>query len=84
MHPDPSRPAGVHVSDCYIWAQINYLDSATDYREFLLAPTQNQVPEKRNLVMLDDLGHSRNSTALAILFVIALSTAVLLILAYLL
>lgn len=25
----------VHVSDCYIWAQIQYLDSPTDYREFL-------------------------------------------------
>jgi hypothetical protein len=23
------------VSDCYVWAQINYLDSATDYREHI-------------------------------------------------
>ena len=23
------------VGDCYIWAEIEYLDSASDYREFL-------------------------------------------------
>jgi len=23
------------VGDCYIWAEIQYLDSASDYREFL-------------------------------------------------
>jgi len=25
----------VHVSDCYIWSEIYYLDSPTDYREYL-------------------------------------------------
>jgi hypothetical protein len=25
----------VHVGDCYVWAEITYLDSTTDYREFL-------------------------------------------------
>ena len=24
-----------HISDCYVWAEIFYLDSATDYREYL-------------------------------------------------
>jgi len=24
-----------HVGDCYIWAEINYLDSPTNYREYL-------------------------------------------------
>ena len=24
-----------HVRDCYVWAEIFYLDSATDYREYL-------------------------------------------------
>ena len=35
---DPDRPVGgnsVHVRDCRIWAEINYLDSPTDYREYL-------------------------------------------------
>ena len=26
----------VHVGDCYIWSEIYYLDSPTDYRECLL------------------------------------------------
>ncbi len=25
----------IHVGDCYVWAEIYYLDSATDYREYL-------------------------------------------------
>jgi hypothetical protein len=31
----------VHVKDCYLWAEIQYLDSSTDYRESLSA---NRVP----------------------------------------
>lgn len=27
----------VHVRDCYVWAEIRYLDSSTDYREYLPA-----------------------------------------------
>ena len=26
---------GVHIGDCYVWAEIYYLDSPTDYREYL-------------------------------------------------
>jgi hypothetical protein len=31
------RPDGqaVPIADCYVWAEICYLDSATDYREYL-------------------------------------------------
>ena len=35
---NPDRHVGgscVHVKDCRIWAEINYLDSPTDYRECL-------------------------------------------------
>jgi hypothetical protein len=39
MHesPDERRIGGtaVHVRDCYVWAEIQYLDSPTDYREYL-------------------------------------------------
>ena len=46
-----------HVSDCQIWAEIYYLDSPTDYREFLPAA---DVGWKRSaaaeLHMLDDEG----------------------------
>jgi len=34
----PKRRANgtaIHVSDCRVWAEINYLDSLTDYREYL-------------------------------------------------
>jgi len=27
----------VHVGDCFIWAQIHYLDSPTDYREYIVS-----------------------------------------------
>jgi hypothetical protein len=36
--PNQDRQIGgepVHVRDCYIWAEIYYLDSPTDYREYL-------------------------------------------------
>ena len=42
-----------HVRDCQMWAEIDYLDSPTDYRECL--PGQETQP-----VMLD--GPSYNST----------------------
>src|SRR5882762_8348906 len=27
----------VHIGDCYVWASIYYLDSSTDYREYIQA-----------------------------------------------
>ncbi len=30
-----NRGHAFRVSDCYVWAEINYLDSTTDYREYL-------------------------------------------------
>jgi hypothetical protein len=34
---DHQRMGGesVHISDCYVWAEIYYLNSTTDYREYL-------------------------------------------------
>lgn len=44
----------VHIGDAYIWAQINYLDSPTDYREYL--PTTTARPwANDDLVLLDDI-----------------------------
>jgi hypothetical protein len=45
---------GSHVGDCYVWAEINYLDSATDYREFLPCNAPPPMPPIGELVMLDD------------------------------
>jgi len=40
----------VHIGDCYVWAEIYYLNSTTDYREYL---PQNGADEPRT-VPLDD------------------------------
>lgn len=43
-----------HVRDCYVWAEIYYLDSDTDYREYL---PSNAAAQPRligdDLIMLD-------------------------------
>ena len=45
---------GSPVGDCYVWAEINYLDSATDYREFLRCNAPSPMPLNGELVLLDD------------------------------
>ena len=32
---EPIGGSAVHIDDCYVWAAISYLDSPTDYREYL-------------------------------------------------
>jgi hypothetical protein len=44
-----------HVGDCYIWAEIYYLDSTTDYRECLAPRIRKAVPDLGDLVMLDEI-----------------------------
>jgi hypothetical protein len=64
----------VYIRDCYIWAEIHYLDSATDYREYLLEyPVRRGTVRREDLVMLDSSrqGLSSNpqrSWAIAALF----------------
>ena len=48
----------VHIRDCYVWAEIYYLDSDTDYREYL-TERPNALPESE-LVMLDSPRESPN------------------------
>lgn len=66
----------VHVGDCHVWATIRYLDSPTDYREYI--PDQRRQPAlpSAELVMLDAKEHSPWGTALVIM-AIALLTCVL-------
>ena len=49
--------SSVHVGDCYIWAAISYLDSATDYRECLPHSRWRPAPSDEELVMLDEKDH---------------------------
>ena len=44
-----------HVRDCHIWAEIYYLDSATDYRECLVPKVRNPQSDFGELVMLDEM-----------------------------
>jgi hypothetical protein len=48
-HPTQSNGATSYIGDCYVWAEIYYLDSTSDYREFLTQQSQSE------LVMLDDI-----------------------------
>jgi len=44
---------GIRTGDCYVWAEIYYLDSPTDYRESLAQHCARQCPVGDDLVMLD-------------------------------
>jgi hypothetical protein len=62
---DHQRAGGVcvHIADCYVWAEIYYLDSPTDYREYLSENCALPRPLRGNPVMLDPFEFSRKSTA---------------------
>ena len=64
-----------YVRDCYVWAEIQYLDSATDYREFL---PERPMPLRpvigSELMMLDSSGSYsalRNWAPVLALFVVS-------------
>lgn len=57
--PHPTHPAQIggwtnHVADCYVWAEIYYLDSSSDYREYLPSSSEKMAPLEGELIMLDD------------------------------
>ena len=35
VRSDAGFGTSCHIGDCYVWAEIFYLDSPTDYREYL-------------------------------------------------
>jgi len=48
------RGEAIHVGDCYIWAEIYYLDSPTDYREYISGRgLQPSVAGREKFVTLD-------------------------------
>jgi hypothetical protein len=55
----------VHIGDCQVWAGIFYLDSPTNYREYL---SQNcgvhSLRSKETLVMLDEVPSQWNIRSL--------------------
>jgi len=52
----------VHIRDCYVWAEIYYLDSKTDYREYL--PERPHSLPENELVMLDSPRESLNPNSI--------------------
>jgi len=49
----PTDRSPVRVCDCYIWVEIAYLDSPTDYRECLPQSSPHPPEASADLVMLD-------------------------------
>jgi len=52
------RETAFHVRDCYVWSEIHYLDSLTNYREYLPPPVSysNNV-RNEDLVLRDSSSH---------------------------
>jgi hypothetical protein len=69
----------VHIGDCHIWAEIYYLDSPTDYREFLPGQHVQSGSGDHELVMSDSTTSwwSKNGffICLLVLAVLALLTS---------
>jgi hypothetical protein len=63
-----------HISDCYIWAEIFYLDSSSDYREYLPQNSRRSLAgSDSDLIMLDDsIASSRSSVSLTAVGIILL------------
>jgi hypothetical protein len=55
MHNFKKETAGnaFYVSDCYVWSAIYYLDSPTNYREYIPHYGVSPAILRDNLVMLD-------------------------------
>ena len=44
IQPKEIGGEGIHIRDCYVWAEIYYLDSPSDYREYLPRDRQRRPP----------------------------------------
>ena len=68
-----NRESSVHIKDCRVWAEIRYLDSATDYREYLPGRIPTCAPEPSPFIMLDTSNiSSRRRLARPLLFLMGI------------
>jgi len=73
--PIPNHDIGGHpmrVTDCYVWSEIYYLDSPTDYRECL--PPQRICPRndpRAGFSLLDSSEHNASHFLFRILLFLA-------------
>jgi hypothetical protein len=49
----PGKDMELHIGDCYVWSEIQYLDSSTDYREYLSKNAEEPQAGREDLIMLD-------------------------------
>jgi hypothetical protein len=73
----------LHIQDCLVWAEIHYLDSPTDYREYLPQNRLQLGTERDDLVMLDassrfSIAHGARVPLLVLAFVFILISGYLL------
>ena len=68
--------AAFYVGDCRVWAEINYLDSPTDYREYL--PAAKTRRDMRTDSPWEPSGDSRRSQQRSFYFVFFLTCLFLL------
>jgi hypothetical protein len=61
----------VHIQDCRIWAEIYYLDSPTDYREYLVHGGMELRESCSDLVMLEDSKHLLRMYGLSLRLLVA-------------
>lgn len=79
----PENTSGTfHVRDCQLWAEIDYLDSPTDYREFL--PGQRaraDMPDRSEFVMLETQNQSpkRAGTRVSVVVMVMVSMLIFLL-----
>lgn len=67
MH-NPGKQLGgeaFHVRDCYVWAEIQYLDSPTDYREYLPQRTTSTFGRTDTELVITDPTPTNWTTSLA-------------------
>jgi len=73
-HDEHIGGTAAHVGDCFVWAEIYYLDSPTDYREYLPIHHRQAVRIDSQLVMLDKVNPAARPAA-RILFAALCSVA---------
>lgn len=77
--PDTRATESRQRADCAVWFAIAYLDSDTDYREYLQPQKQAPSGPDNNLILLDEIPISRWVVIRAVTLVLILSCIALLL-----
>jgi hypothetical protein len=72
-----------YVGDCYVWSAIYYLDSPTDYREYLRPYRVSPLISRDDLVMLDSSATFSPLSVLGLTILVGIGVLLCAILAFL-